>query len=139
MRTILMGFNPPPHEGTLSIAQIISHPVQPRKWDSFPNKNDAMCAWALWAILALVFLCYVVVSTMSYVDGLYLPEDEEQSWAHGSWQIATHPSKVVHAKEDSKEAQQICVEGKMYSWISFAVPLIPGGPCERGKSKTQLC
>mmetsp|Transcript_98670 Transcript_98670/g.235050 ORF Transcript_98670/g.235050 Transcript_98670/m.235050 type:complete len:341 (-) Transcript_98670:120-1142(-) len=49
----------------------------PPKWDSFPNKNDAMCAWALWAILALVFLCYVVVSTMSYVDGLYLPEDED--------------------------------------------------------------
>lgn len=49
----------------------------PPKWDDFPNRNDARCACGIWVLLAMAFIGYLSVATMSFRESLELPDQEE--------------------------------------------------------------
>jgi len=51
----------------------------PPSWSSFPNEKDACCAWGLWYLLLAVYLCYVVLSTISLTKALEEPDYVESS------------------------------------------------------------
>lgn len=51
----------------------------PPSWSTFPNEKDACCAWGLWYVLLAVYLCYVVLSTISLTKALEEPDYIESS------------------------------------------------------------
>lgn len=49
----------------------------PPKWDDFPNSNDARCACGIWTLLAMAFIGYLSVATISFGESLQLPDQED--------------------------------------------------------------
>eukprot|EP00435_Cladocopium_sp_Y103_P076217 s4_g82.t1 len=55
-------------------AHLIDDCMLPPSWSTFPNEKDACCAWGLWYVLLAVYLCYVVLSTISLTKALEEPD-----------------------------------------------------------------
>ena len=49
----------------------------PPKWDDFPNRNDAKCACGIWIFLAVVFVSYLSIATLGFIECLDLPDNQE--------------------------------------------------------------